>query len=115
MLIHHPSEGTHALEIEFSGNLLSSNADDLRKALGAAIGQLPAEAPPGAVWKLDLRRTDFIDSSGLNLLVEICRQAAARQCRLEALVAHLKIKRLFTAVRLDRKITIIDAAVPSAS
>lgn len=109
MLIHRPDPATQALEIDFQGNLLSSNVDDLRKGLGATLAELAPDLPPGAVWRLDLRLANFIDSSGLNLLVELCRQAAARQCRLEALIAHMKIKRLLSAVRLDRKITVIDS------
>jgi len=109
MLILRPDPATQALEIDFQGNLLSSNVDELRKQLGTTFTELASDLPPGAVWRLDLRQANFIDSSGLNLLVELCRQAASRQCRLEALIAHTKIKRLLSAVRLDRKITVIDA------
>jgi anti-anti-sigma factor len=107
MLTHHLNDATRTLELAFAGNLLSSNVDEIRAGVGAALATLP-EGSTGLVWRLDLRRADFIDSSGLNLLVELCRQAASRQCRLEAQVGHPKIKRLFAAVRLDRKISLID-------
>jgi anti-anti-sigma factor len=110
MLTHQLNDTARTLEFSFGGNLLSSNVEEIRAGVGAAISVLP-EGVTGWVWRLDLRRADFIDSSGLNLLVELCRQAAARQCRLEAHVGHPKIKRLFAAVRLDRKISLIDAPV----
>jgi anti-anti-sigma factor len=110
MLTHQLDAAARTLEFSFGGNLLSSNVDEIRAAVGAALATLP-EGAAAWVWRLDLRRADFIDSSGLNLLVELCRQAAARQCRLEAQVGHPKIKRLFAAVRLDRKISLIDAPV----
>lgn len=108
MLSHRFTNDTRTLELDFDGNILSSNVDELRAEIGSAIAALPPGAN-GGVWRLDLRRADFIDSSGLNLLVELCRQSAARQCRLEAQVGHPKIRRLFAAVRLDRKISLIDA------
>jgi len=77
-----------------------------------AAGQFDAalmQAETYEVVVVDLRDLEFMDSTGLNLLLEADRQARARgSCRLLVVRGNPAVQRLFELTQLGDRLTFVD-------
>lgn len=89
-------EATLALSIP--GDILSTNAEDLRHRLFAELKA--AVGDPGLV-EVDLSRASMVDSVGLNLLVSIIKRVKTHGGAVRFLVGNNNVERTFRFTRLD--------------
>jgi anti-anti-sigma factor len=95
-----------SLSLAIPGDILSTNAEDLRNRLFNELKTV--EDTPGLV-EVDLLRASMVDSVGLNLLVAIIRHVKARGGSLRFLIGNSNVERTFRATRLDSQAEIIRA------
>lgn len=82
-----------------------ANAGGLKAALLEAIG-LEATGPGRALVVVDMSRTRFSDSAGLNALVAVARQARAEGGEIRLVVVAGAVARLMALTGVDRVIPI---------
>lgn len=95
------NSATRSLETIVPGDILSTNADALRKEILEAIDA----SGLGASWDtlvMDLRAARMVDSVGLNLLVAIIKTLGGRGRKLRLLVSSPHVKRALRFTRLDQ-------------
>ncbi|HXG46740.1 MAG TPA: STAS domain-containing protein [Methylomirabilota bacterium] len=98
------------LTLTVPGDILSTNADQLRQEIQRL---LESEAVHLAAWdvlKLDLKGAAMIDSVGLNLLVSLIKTARARNARTVAVISSSNIQRSLVFTRLDTQMEVQLAA-----
>ena len=82
-----------------------ANAGGLKAALLEAIG-LEATGPGRALVVVDMSRTRFSDSAGLNALVAVARQTRAEGGEIRLVVVAGAVARLMALTGVDRVIPI---------
>lgn len=92
------------LTLAVPGDILSTNAEDLRAKLFADLKS--ADAACGLV-EVDLSRASMVDSVGLNLLVSIIKHVKARSGSVRFLVGNSNVERTFRFTRLDSQAEIV--------
>jgi anti-sigma B factor antagonist len=92
-----------ALVVEVVGEVDMTTASELSEALEAA--------PEGTTWVvIDLSEVSFLDSSGLNALVQARRLLAERGLALRVVVpAEGAIRRVFEITHLTEPLTVVDS------
>jgi anti-sigma B factor antagonist len=88
-----PDDVTHVITV--SGEIHVSTAQEFAQALESAI----ARGRPAVV--LDLTGVEFIDSTGLSVLLNGLRGVLRRQGRLALAISNPTVMRLFEITRLD--------------
>ena len=103
-------ESLHTVAV--SGELDQSTAPELRTALSAAVG----DASKGVL--VDLASCDFIDSTGLSLLVETKRQVSEDERSFGVCCADADVRRLLELTGIDQAVNLFqtrDEAVAALS
>ena len=98
------------LTVIVPGDILSTNADLLRKEI---FGLLESELVARADWnrcKLDLRAAKMIDSVGLNLLVSLIKQLKIRNATIVAEITSTSVQRALLFTRLNTQMEVQLAA-----
>jgi anti-sigma B factor antagonist len=98
----HLLPGADALIVEVAGEVDMLTAPALSKAID--------EVPEGTAWVVvDLSEITFLDSSGLNALVQGRRALDARQVTMRVVVPPGgAIRRVFEITRLTEVLTVVD-------
>lgn len=99
-------EAEGAILITLSGELDLSVADPLERVLAAA------EAKQPSVMVIDLRGLQFMDSSGIRLLVEADLRARGAGRRLILIRGSDPIHRVFTIALLDKRLEFVETPPP---
>ena len=86
------------------GDILSTNAEDLRSRLFADLKN--SDGMLGLV-EVDLSRASMVDSVGLNLLVSIIKYVKGRNGSVRFLVGNSNVERTFRFTRLDSQAEIV--------
>ncbi len=94
----HPQSGVHVIDVH--GEIHLSSAPDFSERLSAAI-----EGGSMAIV-IDLSGVEFIDSTGLSVLLNGLRQIAARKGNLAVVCANPTVLRLFQITGLDHTFAI---------
>jgi anti-sigma B factor antagonist len=89
--------------VRVSGELDQSTAPELRTALAGLLGE-----PVGGVL-VDLGACDFIDSTGLSLLVETKRQLAEDERRFGVCCPDADVRRLLELTGIDKAVSLFDS------
>ncbi|MFT4688710.1 MAG: STAS domain-containing protein [Verrucomicrobiia bacterium] len=90
---------TGQLSLEFSGDVLSTNVKEYRRAAFEQIAALNGDLKQ---IQLDLAAANIVDSAGLNLLVAIVRRAESKNARVKARISSDHVRRTFSVTRLDQ-------------
>ena len=85
-----------------SGELDIASADDLEKQLAAA------EVDSPATLVLDLRRVEFIDSTGIRTLVAADERARSQGRRLAVVQGPNAVARILAVTQLDQHLDIVE-------
>ncbi len=104
---HQINAAEKTLEITFPGDVLSTNADQLRTAILALLETEPVKAAGWTTLKLDLTAAKMIDSVGLNLVVGLYKEAKKRNAKTSAFLRSANIQRTFIFTRLDAHIQVV--------
>jgi anti-anti-sigma factor len=91
------AEGPEGALVAFAGELDLAGAERAQSALERA-------QPPGGVLELDLRELDFMDSTGLKLIVACRNRAAEGGGRLVVIVADGAVRRVLELTGLDAEV-----------
>jgi anti-anti-sigma factor len=91
-----------AIQVSVIGELDISEVDGLQEVLAAA------EAKHPKVLVLDLRSLEFLDSSGIRLVVEADLRAQREERRLVIVRGPDPVHRVFTIALLDRRLEFVD-------
>lgn len=94
----HPGQA----RVVLSGELDIASADGLEKQLAAA------EVDSPATLVLDLRRLEFIDSTGLRTLVAADERARSEGRRLVIACGPNAVARILTVTMLDQRLEVVD-------
>ncbi len=89
------------------GNILSTNAQEVRAQLTAALNDPRSAAGALAVFELDATRAQMIDSVGLNLVVWLLKALRERGARLRLVVSNVHVERTLLFTRLDQQAEIV--------
>jgi anti-sigma B factor antagonist len=95
--------------IALFGELDISEVELVEKALATA------EAKEPAVVVIDLRGLDFMDSSGIRLVVEADLRARQAQRKLLVVRGSESVHRVFTIALLDRRLDFVEAPPPEST
>lgn len=90
-----------------AGDLLSTNAAEVRSQLDAFLA---AHEDRESVWdalEFDLRRASMVDSVGLNFLVSLHKRLHAAGKKLRVRISSESIQRILRFTRLDRYADVI--------
>ena len=90
-----------AVHLVLAGELDIASAAELEEQLSAHEGQAP-------VLVLDLRRVEFIDSSGIRTLITADERARTSGRRLVVVRGPAAVERIFNVTQLDERLEIID-------
>jgi anti-anti-sigma factor len=93
--------------VSLQGNILSTNAQDVRAQLTKALGDPRSAAGSLEVFELDVTRAQMIDSVGLNLIVWLLKAVRERRARLRLLVASVHVERTLQFTRLDQQAEVV--------
>jgi anti-anti-sigma factor len=85
---------------------------ELDIATVSRVRALVDERRPGEAVELDLRRLDFLDTSGLQLVVELHREARAQGYELILVRGPHGVQRVFELAGLDGVLGFVDAPPP---
>jgi anti-sigma B factor antagonist len=91
-----------AVQVSLIGELDISEVEGLQGILAAA------EAKHPQVLVLDLRGLEFLDSSGIRLVVEADLRAQREERRLIIVRGPEQVHRVFTIALLDRRLEFVD-------
>ena len=89
------------------GNILSTNAQEVRAQLTAALNDPRSAAGALEVFELDVSRATMIDSVGLNLIVWLLKAVRERGARLRLIVSNVHVERTLQFTRLDQQAEVI--------
>jgi anti-anti-sigma factor len=95
------SEQTGAVHVTLTGELDISTAPRLEEAMRRAEAELPG------LLVIDLSQLDFMDSTGLRLLVTADERARAGGRRLVLIRGNDMIQRVLHLTRLDERLEIV--------
>lgn len=93
-----------SLTISIPGDILSTNAEDLRTRIFADLKQI--EGTPRLV-EVDLSRASMVDSVGLNLLVSVIKHVKTRSGSVRFVVGNNNVERTLRFTRLDSQAEIV--------
>ena len=93
-----------------AGRLVVAPAGDLDISVVDRMRGVLAERAPGEALELDLRRLEFLDTSGLQLIVEAHRDASREGYPLTLVRGAPAVHRVFEIAGLDRVLPFADAA-----
>jgi len=106
--MHHAiNSAERTLEVTIPGDVLSTNAEQIRTEIFALF---ELEAVKAAGWenlKLDLTAAKMVDSVGLNLIVSLYKEAHKRRAKTIAVISNPNIQRTFLFTRLDKHLQVI--------
>jgi anti-anti-sigma factor len=88
--------------VSVTGELDQGTAPELREALAEALGD------PTMAVLVDLSDCNFIDSTGLSLLVETKRRLAEDQRRFGVCCADADVRRLLELTGIDQAVNLFD-------
>jgi anti-anti-sigma factor len=91
--------------LELRGELDMSGTDRLRVALEQA------EEPPSGLLVLDLSKLDFIDSTGLEVLLRAARRAHDSGRRLIVARPSRYVRRLLEMTAIDQSLDVVEDVV----
>ena len=102
-----PESQAATFTTSIQGNILSTNAQEVRAQLSAALNDPKSAAGALEVFELDVSRAQMIDSVGLNLIVWLLKAVRERGGRLRILVSNVHVERTLQFTRLDQQAEII--------
>lgn len=100
---------THTWTVRVEGDLLSTNAKDVRDAVAQLLAAPERLAPLSSVV-LDLSTAKMIDSVGLNLIVAILRATKLAGGEMTIKHGNPNVQRILLFTRLDQQVDIQRAA-----
>jgi anti-anti-sigma factor len=89
------------------GDLTSSTAKSVREAIEKAITESPNGQKPQALLDLDLTQARFVDSVGINLLVQMIRRMKETGGGVRIRISNANIKRVLSFMRVDQHADVI--------
>lgn len=104
---HTINPADHSLQLTIPGDVLSTNAEQIRTEIFALFETAPVKSAGWTMLVLDLRAAKMIDSVGLNLLVGLFKEAKKRGAKTSALINSANLQRTFAFTRLDVHIQVI--------
>ena len=104
---HQFDASSKSLTVIVPGDVLSTNAEELRRDVFSLLESSQGAQAQCAMLKLDLTRARMIDSVGLNLLVTFIRSMKERNGKVQALISSDNIERTFVFTRLDQMLELI--------
>ena len=104
---HTINPADHSLQLTIPGDVLSTNAEQIRTEIFALFETGPVKSAGWTTLVLDLRAAKMIDSVGLNLLVGLFKEAKKRGAKTSALINSPNLQRTFAFTRLDVHIQVI--------
>lgn len=108
-MIQHNLTPDKTLALTIPGDILSTNADQLRKEINAIIESPSVKSSGWTTLKLDLTAAKMIDSVGLNLIVSLYKDAKKLNAKTIAIISNPNIQRTFLFTRLDTHIQVVMA------
>lgn len=108
-IANHNQVGPEAntFQVSLPGNILSTNAQEIRAQLTKALSDPRFVAGTLEVFELDVTGAQMIDSVGLNLIVWLLKAVRERRARLRLLVASIHVERTLQFTRLDQQAEVV--------
>lgn len=97
------------LTVRVPGDILSTNAEALRKELFALLDSPEGSAQKWNTLRLELLAAKMVDSVGLNLVVTLLKTVQKNHGKMQVVCASPNVHRTFVFTRLDQHIELINA------
>lgn len=108
---HNATEpGANTFTVSIAGNILSTNAQEVRAQLSKALNHPKSAAGSLEVFELDLTRAQMVDSVGLNLIVWLLKAVRERRALLRLLISSMHVERTLHFTRLDQQAQVVRIA-----
>lgn len=103
---------TASLKIAFPARVLSTNVEQMRAAFDEYLTSVDAKINKWRHLEFDFRKTEFIDSIGLNFIFDLVKTAEGNGIDIVAWVVSRSVRLTFYTVRLDKRmdIRLVEAA-----
>lgn len=108
-MIQHNLSADKTLLLVIPGDILSTNADQIRKEISSIMESPSVKTSGWTTLKLDLTAAKMIDSVGLNLIVSLYKEAKKANAKTVAAISNPNIQRTFLFTRLDTHIQVLMA------
>jgi anti-anti-sigma factor len=95
-------QGAHGPVVALSGEIDLAAVEAVDKAVRPALDPAPA------LLVLDLRQVEFLDSSGLRLVLRLDREQRERQMRLVVVRGGRRVARVLELTGADRQLEMVD-------
>lgn len=105
---HRIDSETNTYTVLLQGNILSTNAHEIRAQLAKALGDPRSAAGALETFELDITSAQMIDSVGLNLIVWLLKAVRERGARLRLLIASVHVQRTLQFTRLDQQAEVVN-------
>ncbi len=103
---HKLNPADQTLQLNYPGDVLSTNADKIRAEVLALLETGPVKSAGWTTLVLNLTTAKMIDSVGLNLIVGLYKEAKKRGAKTSALIRSPNVQRTFAFTRLDAHIQV---------
>jgi anti-anti-sigma factor len=97
------------LTVRVPGDILSTNAEALRKEIFTLLESPDGSAQKWHTLKLELVAAKMVDSVGLNLIVTLLKAVQKNGGKMQVLYSSPNIHRTFVFTRLDQHIELVKA------
>lgn len=104
---HKLNAAEKSLHCIIPGDVLSTNAEQIRGEILALLETAPVKAAGWTTLVLNLTAAKMIDSVGLNLIVSLYKEAKKRGAKTSALISSPNLQRTFAFTRLDAHIQVV--------
>jgi anti-anti-sigma factor len=104
---HHLDSINREVGFTVPGNILSTNAEDLRGVMFEVLNSAEVSQMAPRTVEVDLRRASMVDSVGLNLLVAVMKKAKGMGSRTRFLVRDNSVARIFQFTRLSEHAEVV--------
>ncbi len=104
-------EHAASLRVAFPPRVLSTNVERLRAEMEEFLQSVDAKTHKWQHLELDFKKTEFVDSIGLNFIFELVKTAEVDGIDIVAWVVSRAVRLTFYTVRLDKRmdIRLVDA------
>lgn len=110
-----PDDHAASLKVAFPPRVLSTNVERLRTEMEEFLRSVDAKINKWKHLELDFKKTEFIDSIGLNFVFELVKTAEADGVDIVAWVVSRSVRLTFYTVRLDKRMDIRLVEAPTAN
>lgn len=106
MLTYNLDLKRNELQLSFSGDIISTNVDELDAKLRALVDNSAVWSQNWSTLTIDMTSTQMLDSLGLNLIVSLLKRVRERPITVRTYLRSRIVYQTLLATRMDKLMTL---------